>query len=128
MLIEIKSHKAIDEIERDLQASAASHQFGVLAIHNLKETMAKKGVELARECRVYEVCNPHQAKKVLDEDASISTALPCRISLYGGPDGYTLATLKPTELMKMFGKPAIEPVAQEVEEVIVQMMKDAAGA
>ena len=28
--------------------------------------MAEKGVGSAHECRIFEVCNPHQAKKVLD--------------------------------------------------------------
>lgn len=127
MLIRMQSRKSIEAIERDLQVSAARHQFGVLAIHNLKEIMGKKGVELAQECRIYEICNPHQAKKVLDAESALSTALPCRISVYGGPEEYTLATMKPSELMKAFGNPAIEPVAREVEEVLAQMMQDAAG-
>ena len=58
---------------RDLQGSAAKHQFGVIAVHNLQEMMKKKGVDLAIECRIYEVCNPHQAKKVLEGDGAIST-------------------------------------------------------
>lgn len=117
----------MDEIERGLQESAALHQFGVIAVHDLQETLKKKGVDLAMECRIYEVCNPRQAKKVLDADGAISTALPCRISVYGSPKGYTLATMRPTEMMKAFANPAIEPVAQEVEAVILQMMQDAAG-
>jgi uncharacterized protein (DUF302 family) len=78
MLYQIKSNKSMDEIERGLQESAARHQFGVIAVHDLRETLKKKGVDLAMECRIYEVCNPHQAKKVLDADGAISTALPCR--------------------------------------------------
>jgi len=31
---------------------------------------------------VYEVCNPDIAKKVLETKGAISTALPCRISVY----------------------------------------------
>ena len=126
MLYQIKSGKTLDQIERGLQESAVRHKFGVIAIHDLKETLKKKGVDLATECRVYEVCNPIQAKKVLDADGAISTALPCRISVYGSAKGYTLATIRPTEMMKAFGNPEIEPVAREVEEVILQMMQDAA--
>jgi uncharacterized protein (DUF302 family) len=44
--------------------------------------MAKKGVEFAQNCLINEVCQPQQAKKVLDQDMSISTALPSRISIY----------------------------------------------
>jgi uncharacterized protein (DUF302 family) len=33
--------------------------------------------QLSPRGSVNEVCNPHQAKKVLDADGAISTALPC---------------------------------------------------
>lgn len=128
MLYQINSSKSLDEIERGLQESAARHKFGVIAVHDLQETLKKKGVNLAMECRIYEVCNPVQAKKVLDADGAISTALPCRISVYGSPKKYTLATMRPTEMMKAFANPEIEPVAREVEEVILQMMRDAAAS
>jgi uncharacterized protein (DUF302 family) len=51
---------------------------------------------------------------------------PCRISVYRSGDGYKLATILPTALMKLFGSPELEPVAKEVEEVIVAMMQAAA--
>jgi uncharacterized protein (DUF302 family) len=127
MLFQVQSTKTVAEIERDLQASAARNQFGVIAVHDLKETMHKKGVALEMECRIFEVCNPHQAKKVLEADGAISTALPCRISLYGSGGKYTLATLLPTALLSSFDRPELAPVAAEVERVIVQMMQDAAG-
>jgi uncharacterized protein (DUF302 family) len=44
----------------------ARHHFGVLGVHDLKAAMAKKGVDFCRDCRVFEICNPHQAKKVLE--------------------------------------------------------------
>lgn len=127
MLYQIKTGRSVEEVERGLQDSAARHRFGVIAIHDLRETMKKKGVELAMECRIYEVCNPIQAKRVLEADGAISTALPCRISLYGNPGSYTLATMLPTEMMENFHTPGIGAVAKEVEDVIVEMMRDAAG-
>lgn len=127
MLYKIGTRRPLDEIERELQESAARHRFGVIAIHDLRDTLRKKGVDLAMECRIYEVCNPLQAKRVLETDGAISTALPCRISVYGAPRDYTLATMLPTEMMKGFNNPDVEPVAREVEEVIIQMMRDAAG-
>jgi uncharacterized protein (DUF302 family) len=126
MLYEIASTKTLEAIDQNLQEAAARHKFGIIAVHNLKETMAKKGVEFAGECLIYEVCNPHQAKKVLEANGAVSTALPCRISVYRSGDGYKLATILPTALMKLFGSPALEPVAREVENVIVAMMQAAA--
>ncbi len=126
MLFKVNSTRSIDTIDAELRASAARHAFGVIAVHDLQQTLGNKGVSLAMECRVYEVCNPQQAKKVLEADGAISTALPCRISVYGSAMGYTLATMLPTEMMKTFEVPEIESVAREVEAVIVQMMNDAA--
>jgi uncharacterized protein (DUF302 family) len=128
MIYQLRSKRPLSEIEKGLTESAARNRFGVIAVHDLRETMQKKGVELDMECRIFEVCNPHQAKRVLESDGAISTALPCRISVYGSEGSYTLATMLPTEMMKAFDKPEIAPVAQEVEDVIIRMMQDAAGA
>ncbi len=127
MLYTIESKKPLTEIERGLEAAAARHKFGILTVHDLRATMNKKGVAFDRDCRIFEVCNPVQAKKVLEANGAVSTALPCRISVYESPGGYTLATLLPTALMKMFGTPELEPVAREVETVIVAMMQEAAA-
>jgi uncharacterized protein (DUF302 family) len=127
MIYEIKSTKSLAEIESGLQESAARHQFGIIAVHDLQETLRKKGVDLAMECRIYEVCNPLQAKKVLDLNGAISTALPCRISVYGSAKEHTLAAMRPTEMMKTFANPEVASVAREVEDVIVQMMQEAAA-
>ena len=124
---QLNTSKPLAEIESALQESASRNKFGVIAIHDLRETLKKKGVDLAMECRIFEVCNPHQAKKVLESDGAISTALPCRISVYGSEGNYTLATMLPTEMMKAFERPEIAPVAKEVEDVIVRMMQDAAN-
>jgi uncharacterized protein (DUF302 family) len=88
--------------------------------------MKKKGVDFAGDCMIYEVCNPHQAKKVLEANGAVSTALPCRISVYRSGDVYKLATILPTAMMQMFGSPELEPVAREVEEVVTAMMREAA--
>jgi uncharacterized protein (DUF302 family) len=127
MLFQLPTNKTLNDIDRDLQASAARQKFGVIVVHDLQQIMKNKGVDLAMECRIYEVCNPHQAKKVLESDGAISTALPCRISVYGSPGAYKLATMRPTEMMKVFNRPDVAPVAEEVEKVLVQMMQDAAG-
>ena len=126
MLFEVTSTKSREEIGRGLEEAAARHKFGIIATHDLRETMKNKGVEFAGECRIYEVCNPHQAKKVLETDGAISTALPCRISVYRAGGQYRIATLLPTALMEMFRKPELEPVAREVEAVIKAMMEEAA--
>ena len=127
MLIEFPTDKSVSEAALALQAAVQANHFGVMQVHNLKETMAKKGVEFARECLIFEVCQPQQAKKVLDQNMSVSTALPCRISIYEEGGKTVLATLKPTTLLAMFNTPQLKAVAQEVEDTIVKIMKAAAA-
>ena len=64
--------------------------------------------------------------KVLEANGAVSTALPCRISVYRSGDVYKLATILPTAMMRMFDSPDLEPVAREVEGVVTAMMREAA--
>jgi uncharacterized protein (DUF302 family) len=127
MLIKFPTEKSVSETAAALQAAVQANHFGVMQVHNLKETMTKKGVEFTHECLIFEICQPQQAKMVLDENMSVSTALPCRISIYEEGGKTILATLKPTTLLAMFNSPQLEGVAQEVENTIVKIMKEAAS-
>ncbi len=62
----------------------------------------------------------------LDENRSVSTALPCRISIYEEDGTTILATLKPTALLAMFNSPQLSTVAQELEDTITKIMNEAA--
>ena len=128
MLVTVSTDKSVSDAVAALQAAVQANHFGVMQVHNLKETMTKKGVEFDRECLIFEVCQPQQAKKVLDQNMSVSTALPCRISIYEENGKAILATVKPTTLLAMFNTPQLEGVAREVEDTIVKIMKEAASA
>jgi uncharacterized protein (DUF302 family) len=125
MLVKFFADKTVTEAAAALQAAVLANHFGVMQVHNLKETLTKKGVAFAHECLIFEVCQPQQAKKVLDQNMSVSTALPCRISIYEEGGKTVLATLKPTTLLAMFNSPQLEGVAQEVEDAILKIMKEA---
>jgi uncharacterized protein (DUF302 family) len=127
MLHIVESTKPLDRVAKDLEDAVARHKFGVLGVHDLKQTMAKKGVEFARECRIFEVCNPHQAKKVLETNLEISTALPCRISVYEEGGVTKLATIKPTAMIELYSTPGLAGVAKDVEMTLEQIMAEAAG-
>ena len=115
MLYEKNTKLAIDDVGARLELAAQNHKFGVLNVIDLKAKMASKGVAFGPECRIYEVCNPHRAKEVLERNPSISTALPCRIALYQAGDCVKLSTLLPTKVLGLFGTPELAQVAQVVE-------------
>ncbi|MGR9014402.1 MAG: DUF302 domain-containing protein [Gammaproteobacteria bacterium] len=128
MLFKLSTDKTVTEAANALQAAVKANHFGVMQVHNLKETMNNKGVEFTGECLIFEVCQPQQAKKVLEQDMSVSTALPCRISIYREEGKTVMATLKPTALLAMFHVPQLEVVARDVENTIVKIMKEAASS
>ena len=126
MVFEVESRKSITEIDAAIRDAATRHKFGVLSVIDLKKKMQEKGLDFTSECSVYEVCNPHQAKRALEANGAVSTALPCRISVYGNPGAYKIATILPTAMMSVFGTPGVDEVAIEVETDIVAMMKESA--
>ena len=84
MLYTKESEDSVEQVSEKLTAAVEASGFGVLGVHDLKEKMAAKGVSFGPQCRIFEVCNPSQAKQVLEANMLISTALPCRISVYAG--------------------------------------------
>lgn len=127
LLITRSTPQPLETVCQRLPEIAQKHKFGVLGTHNLREKMESKGVPFSRECRVYEVCNPQQAQKVLTRSIEISTALPCRISVYQEGGRTVLATIKPTALLDMFKSPELQSVAREVEDTMVRIMDETAA-
>lgn len=124
-LIKRSTTTGLEAVCQKLPEIAQRHKFGVLGIHDLKEKMTNKGVAFDRECRVFEVCNPQQAKEVLSRGMEISTALPCRISVYQEGGETVLATLKPTSLFSLFDVPGAAAAAKEVEDTMTKIIEEA---
>ena len=120
-----ESRGTVDQTVERLTTAIESHKFGVLGVIDLKAKMVAKGVTFSPECRILEVCDPHQAKIVLESNMAVSTALPCRISVYEEDGKVKVATLKPTALIGLFGNPELEPVARDVETALLQAINQA---
>jgi uncharacterized protein (DUF302 family) len=124
-LIIRRSRAPLETVCARLPEVVQKHKFGLLGTHDLKEKIRSKGLEFARDCRVYEVCSPPQAKKVLEQSIEISAALPCRIAVYVEEGEVVLATLKPTLLLELFGAQGAAAIAAEVEASMTAIMDDA---
>lgn len=126
MLYVRESERSVEDIEKSFPSVAAKHKFGVLGVHNLRQKMMEKGVAFDRDCLIFEVCNPHQASKVLEGNMAISTALPCRVSVYRDNGTTKIATIKPTALIDAFNNPELKPVAEEVERTLMAIIAELA--
>ena len=118
---------SIDAVGKRLEEAVKAHKFGVIGVIDLQAKMREKGVEFNKPCRIYEVCNPQRAKKVLEKQMAIATALPCRIAMYEEAGQVTLATLLPTQTLGLFNVPDLDAEAQDVENEILAMIAEAAG-
>jgi len=126
MIYKVESAKSLGEVTRALEAAAQRHKFGVIAVHDLKAKLKEKGVDFEPECLIYELCNPQQAKKALEGNLDVSTALPCRISVYKTDDKLVLSTIRPTAQIGMFNVPELQLVAEDVEKTILAIMNESA--
>lgn len=120
------SSRSSAEVDARLREAAARHKFGVLHVHDLQQTLKSKGIDFAHECKVYDVCNPQAATTALTAELKVSTVLPCRISVFSDGAGCTIATVKPTDLLRATGLAGVEGLAAEIEKEILAMIEEAA--
>ena len=122
----VDSTKSFESAAADLDAAVRNNGFGVLHVHDLGETLRGKGVEFAEECKIFEVCNPMQASKVLSTDMRLNMALPCRISVYTEKGQTKIGLIKPAEMLSSLSDdPDLQKVANEVEISTIKMIDEA---
>ena len=123
MYYTVETSKSFNQASADLEAAVLGHGFGVLHVHDLGATLRSKGIAFAEECKIFEVCNPAQAAKVLAADMRLNMALPCRISVYTEKNKTKIGLIKPVQMLAALSQdPALTQVAKEVEEETIQMV------
>ncbi len=126
MLINVETEKSVDEARKALEEKAKEKKFGVMSVHEVTNILQSKGSPIDYECVIVEICQPKAASKVLSKNAYISTAMPCRVSIFRKGDKTTLSTIAPTQMLEMFNEPELAELAKEIEETIKEMMEEAA--
>ena len=126
MYYTVESGKSFEQASTDLDAAVKRHNFGVLHVHDIGNTLRSKGQNFTEHCRVFEVCNPAQAAKVMASDMRMNMALPCRISVYTEKGKTHIGMIKPMDMLLLLSKdPALNQVAKEVEEKTMLMINEA---
>ena len=122
----VDSNKSFQQAATDLEAAVTRNGFGVLHVHDLGTTLRSKGLAFAQECKVFEVCNPAQAAKVLAVDMRLNMALPCRISVFTQDSKTKIGLIKPVQMLAALSSDAaLAQIAKEVEEKTLQMVNEA---
>jgi uncharacterized protein (DUF302 family) len=122
----VETGKSFEQASNDLDAAVKRNGFGVLHVHDLGTTLRSKGIDFVEQCKVFEVCNPAQAAKVLASDMRLNMALPCRISVYTEKGVTYLGLITPVKMLASLSQdPALAPVAKEVEDKTILMIDEA---
>lgn len=118
--------KPFDQAVQDLDAAVRRHGFGVLHVHDIGATLRSKGVPFERQCKVFEVCNPQQAARVMQTDMRLNMALPCRLSVYTEGRHTFIGMIEPDHMLGMLSDdPALQSIASEVEAQTRTMIDEA---
>lgn len=122
----VDSTKSFESAAADLDAAVKNNGFGVLHVHDLGATLRGKGIDFVEECKVFEVCNPAQASKVLSTDMRLNMALPCRISVYTEKGETKLGMIEPGEMLaSLSDSEELKEIAKEVETSTIKMIDEA---
>lgn len=122
----VESQKSFEQAAADLDRAVRNHGFGVLHVHDLGTTLRAKGQPFTEQCRIFEVCNPAQAAKVLSNDMRLNMALPCRISVYTESGKVLIGLIRPAQMLaSLSSDPALAQTAREVEEQTIAMVDEA---
>jgi uncharacterized protein (DUF302 family) len=122
----VDTEKSFDQAVEDLDVAVKRNDFGVLHVHDLGGTLRSKGIDFEEQCKVFEVCNPVQAAKVLSTDMRLNMALPCRISVFTDGGQTRIGLIKPAQMLSALSDDVdLVEVANEVEATTVRMVDEA---
>ena len=117
------SNKSVQEVIDSLKEVTAKYKYGIQHIHNVKETLKSKGIELENECQIVDICNPIVAQKFLSEDMSLSIIMPCKISVYT-QDGDTMIAMNSLVQLVDDINPDLIEIAQEAQETLLEIIDE----
>ena len=122
----VETTKSFEQASADLEVAVKRHGFGVLHVHDLGATLRSKGIAFDERCKVFEVCNPVQAARVLSTDMRLNMALPCRISVFTENGKTRIGLIKPVKMLSALSQDAgLVQIAKDVEDKTIAMVDEA---
>lgn len=97
--------------------------FGILTVIDVQQTLKEKiGAEF-RKYKILGACNPHFAHKAFMTEDKIGVLLPCNVVVQQHDDGIIeVAAMNPRGAMSVVDNPSMETLADEVENIMNQVI------
>ena len=116
----VSTEKSIEVAIKSVEDSLKDEKFGVLWMFDIKGKLQENGLDFQKEFKVLEVCNPHEAHRVLNENEMAGYFLPCKIVVFEDNSGQTkIGMPRPTALISMLNDDKMKDFAQDIEDRLV---------
>jgi uncharacterized protein (DUF302 family) len=110
---------SVKEAAEKVEAALKEESFGVLWNLDLAGKLEEKGLDFNEEVVILEVCNPHEAKKVLEQSMLASYFLPCKITVYTENGTTKVGMAKPSKLIELVDNDELKNMAVDIEDRLV---------
>ncbi len=120
---ELESDKPFETVVENIEKRVSEHQFRVLKVHDVQETLAEKGLEL-RPLKIIEVCNARFAHHALGKDTKVALFMPCRYTVHSDRHKTVVRLARPSMITRMLPEAGLEDLASKVEETLKKIMQD----
>ncbi len=122
----VKTDKSFSDTVDAVIEETEKAGFRVLYIHDVQETLAKKGF-IIEPLKIIEICNAKNAYSVLQKDMLLSLFLPCKINVYIKNNKTYIVALKPSVVQKFTQDKEIRRILKEVNLIITTIVDKAGG-
>ena len=112
---DVSKYDNFDQTVEVFLQSVKDHNWKVPATHDLQKSMLKFGKSDIKAVKVFELCHPDHAHRILKEDGEriVSSLMPCRVAIYEKNDGKVYVSRMNSGLMASFMEGIIPEVMDE---------------
>ncbi|QRG70469.1 DUF302 domain-containing protein [Brevibacillus choshinensis] len=122
----VQSNKTIEAVIESLDAQLKEEQFGILWQLDLTQKLRDKGIEdYTRPFHILEVCNPHEAAKVLSHNELVGYFLPCKIVVYADQSHVHIGLPRPSALIGFLNSTQLTQIAEDIEQTLIRVIEKA---
>ena len=123
IVYEKRTEKNLADAMESLKENLKKNKFGVLFELNFKDKLAEKDIELVDDYFILEVCNPEEAKKVLDKNIQAGYVLPCKMVVRSEGNDTYIGMTSAKALMSLYEESELIDFAEGIEETLKQTIE-----
>lgn len=115
----IETENNVDDTIENLKQNLLRENFGVLWEFDIKEKLQEKRLGFDESYIVLEVCNPHEAKRVLEKNKMVGYFLPCKIVVYSDQGTTKIGMPKPSSFIQLMKDEELNKIAMDIEKRLI---------